>query len=362
MKYLFYLGHPAHFHNIKNIASGLKAKGHKVLIVARDKDVLLELLSNSEFDFISLPNKKKGRSIFNLILFILEREFQIFKICRTEKPSLLIGTDLVITHIGKLLGIPSIIVNEDDADVVPLLVKYGYRFASFILAPECCSVGNYEHKKISYPGYQELAYLHPAVFKPDRNKVSSLFNPNRPYYILRFAELNAHHDIGKTGINYDLSLKIIAILKTTGDVYITSERELEGDLEQYRIHIPAHEIHHALSFASLYIGDSQTMAAEAAILGTPAIRYNDFVGEISYLEELEKSGLAFGFKTNQKAELLQKIQDLSNRKNLKEEWGIKRSKHIEICCNVNQFWLWLFDTYPTSVKSCRNNPNFAHQF
>jgi predicted glycosyltransferase len=49
----------------------------------------------------------------------------------------------------------------------------------------------------------------------------------------------------------------------------------------------------------MYIGDSQTMTAEAAVLGTPAIRFNDFVGELSYLEELEYTfDLTYGIKTN----------------------------------------------------------------
>jgi predicted glycosyltransferase len=33
----------------------------------------------------------------------------------------------------------------------------------------------------------------------------------------------------------------------------------------------------------LYIGDSQTMAAEAAVLGIPSIRFNSFVGKLVYL-------------------------------------------------------------------------------
>lgn len=42
-----------------------------------------------------------------------------------------------------------------------------------------------------------------------------------------------------------------------------------------------------VAFASLYIGDSQTMAAEAGVLGVPFVRFNDFVGRIGSLRELE---------------------------------------------------------------------------
>ena len=43
MRYIFYLGHPAHFHLFKNLIGHLKKK-HNVIILAIKKDVLLNLL------------------------------------------------------------------------------------------------------------------------------------------------------------------------------------------------------------------------------------------------------------------------------------------------------------------------------
>jgi predicted glycosyltransferase len=62
---------------------------------------------------------------------------------------------------------------------------------------------------------------------------------------------------------------------------------LEPQFEKYRIKINPLDMHHVMAFASLYIGDSQTMAAEAGVLGVPFVRFNDFVGRIGYLRELE---------------------------------------------------------------------------
>ena len=57
-------------------------------------------------------------------------------------------------------------------------------------------------------------------------------------------------------------------------------------------------MHHIMAFAKMYIGDSQTMAAEAGVLGTPFVRFNDFVGRIGYLRELEDVyNLGYGVKT-----------------------------------------------------------------
>ena len=62
---------------------------------------------------------------------------------------------------------------------------------------------------------------------------------------------------------------------------------MEPQFEKYRIKINPLDMHHVMAFASLYIGDSQTMAAEAGVLGVPFVRFNDFVGRLSYLHELE---------------------------------------------------------------------------
>ena len=51
-RFLFYLGHPAHYHNVVHVAKALKAKGHQILFVARQKDVLFDLLKDTPFETI----------------------------------------------------------------------------------------------------------------------------------------------------------------------------------------------------------------------------------------------------------------------------------------------------------------------
>ena len=145
-----------------------------------------------------------------------------------------------------------------------------------------------EKHTVHYPSYHELAYLHPNHFTPDPSVVQGYgIDTTKPYFILRFASLNAHHDDGIKGINTEVAQNLVDILSPHGQIYITSERELEPQFEPYRIRINPLDMHHVMAFASLYIGDSQTMAAEAGVLGTPFVRFNDFVGRIGYLRELE---------------------------------------------------------------------------
>ena len=161
---------------------------------------------------------------------------------------------------------------------------------------------------------------------------------------MRFAQLTAYHDVGKSGITTEIAQKLIDMLSAKGNVFITSERALEPQFEKYRIQISPLDIHHALYFADMYIGDSQTMTAEAAVLGTPAIRFNDFVGELSYLEELEhKFDLTYGIKTNQPEKLLNTIDLLLQQTDLKQLWQAKRKVMLTECIDFADFMTRLIE-------------------
>ena len=258
---IIYMGHPAHFHLFKNTILLLKEAGHDVKILIKKKDILEDLLKNQGWDYTNIHSKERGDSKLRIALALFKRELALLKIVLKFKPHLMAGTSAEITHIGKLINIPSIVVNEDDASVVPLFAKIAYPLATTILAPNCCDCGKWNSKKTGYESYHELAYLHPNHFTPDRSIVAKYIQEEN-YIILRFAKLNAHHDEGRKGIDDALALKLIALLSPYGRVYITSERPLSNELEPYRISINPLDIHHAMAFAKLYIGDSQTMAAE----------------------------------------------------------------------------------------------------
>jgi predicted glycosyltransferase len=232
MKFLFYLGHPAHYHYISHVIKELSDKKHEVLLVARPKDVLLDLIKDLPTQKIILPPETGNNKALN----ILKREFKMLRIALKCKPNVMIGTDIVITHIGKLLNIPTIVITEDDAAEIGPFVKYGHRFATHILAPNACDCSPYNDKKIEFPVCMEINYLHPKYFKPDKTKILNLFGDKKRYFIIRFAKLNAFHDVGKTGIDTEIAQKIINILEPHGNIYITSERELEPQFEKYRIY------------------------------------------------------------------------------------------------------------------------------
>jgi hypothetical protein len=362
MKILIYLHHPAHFHLFKNVISSL-AINNELIILATKKDILEDLLQNEGLSYINvLPNGRKDNKLA-IAIGLLKQDFRLLKICLKYKPDILVGTSTEITHIGKLLNIPSLFLNEDDIDVIPLVGKLAYPFAKHLLVPIVCNTGKWNPKTINYHSFHELAYLHPNNFEPNRSIVSKTLNMEKPYFILRFAKLGAHHDNGIKGISNDLTHQIINLLEPYGNILITSERELDQQLEKYRININPNEIHHFMYYTSLFIGDSQTMAAESAVLGVPFIRYNDFVGRISYLEELEnKYQLGFGIKTNESDKLIQTIKGLLEQKDCKAVYQERRRKMLSEKINYADFLSWFIENYPSSVDTMKANPDYQFNF
>ncbi|HMT29718.1 MAG TPA: DUF354 domain-containing protein, partial [Bacteroidia bacterium] len=265
---------------------------------------------------------------FSIAMGLLEQDMKLFIDCIKKRPDLLIGTSTEICHVGFVLRIPNIFVNEDDTEVVPLVGKIAHPFAKYLLAPDVCHTGS-PGNTISYKGYHELSYLHPDVFTPDKEIVKKYLNPDIPYFIMRFAKLTAHHDVGIKGINHEIAARLLQMMRPYGNVYITSERELEPEFEQYRLNIKPIDMHHILAFSDLFIGDSQTMSAESGVLGIPFIRFNGFVGRIGYLRDLEDNyHLGYGVRPENEEQLYLTLDSLLKNKNKKEEWAVKKEKML----------------------------------
>ena len=212
MRILFQLNHPAHYHLLKNPIANLKNKGHEVHILARNKDVLKELLKNEDF---SMLKTTKGKNIWQKLMRMKSSENEILEYVKLVKPEIVIGTG-TFSYITTKLKIPTIFLGEDDANLnIPIFLGALMCYPAFseILSPIVCSNSVWEKKSIKYQSYHELAYLHPNHFKADKSIVEKYFSSTKPYFIIRFAQLNAYHDIGIQGINTNIAQNLIDLLK-----------------------------------------------------------------------------------------------------------------------------------------------------
>ncbi|MBR5631272.1 MAG: hypothetical protein IKW82_06480 [Bacteroidales bacterium] len=358
-----FLGHPAHFHMFKHMTTALEQNGYEVDYLVKRKDMLEELVRNSGHKYYII--RKRERSLvgkWGLIWALISMEMNVILYIIRHRPRMLVGTYAPI--ISHLTGVTMIVCCEDDAEVVPRFAKTSYPYADCILTPVNCSGGKWDSKVTKYYGFQKLAYLHPNVFEPSWSIVAPILrNPSRPFALLRFAQLRAHHDEGISGITNQVAKALIERLSKKYDVYITSERSLTPELEPYRITIDPMDIHHVLSFASLYIGDSQSMAVEAAMLGTPGIRFNSFAGRIGVLEELEhKYGLTYAIPSSEPQELYDKVEELMLIPDLREAFQQRRNKMLSEKIDVTAFFTWFIENYPESRKVMKENPDYQWRF
>lgn len=339
------------------------ADGHQVQVVIKTKDVLQSLLDSAGIPYHNILRKERKNSMFSMLWGMVKRAWRLNAFCSKYHPDILTGTSVENSWIGKLQHIPVININEDDADVVPKYAKSSYPWATEILTPIVCDNGRWNEKSLKYAGYHELAYLHPNNFTPDKSIVEQYFPTDSPYYLIRFTKLKAHHDEGIKGISFEIAQRVIDVLKPHGRVFISSERPLEPQFEPYQIHIRPIDMHHVLAFADLFIGDSQTMAAEAGVLGIPFIRFNDFVGRIGYLRELEDTfHLGYGIKTDDVDKLYSTIISLISMPNLKPTFQERRSRMLTEKIDFAAFLTWFIEQYPKSEADFKYNPDIQYSF
>jgi uncharacterized protein len=350
MKIIIKLNHPAHYHLFKYFVKILNSQHIDILIVIKDKDILQDLLNSEGISYFKIINQEKRKSGSKISIIkanlveLIKQDAALYKIAKKEKPDLMFGTDTSIAHIGWLLKIPTYIFNEDDYNINKLFCSFTYPFAKYIVSPRICSVGSHSKKKIEYEGYQKLAYLHPNKFTPDVNIVKKYIPIRKRYFLLRLVSFTAGHDIESkhSGLSSALVNELINLLLNYGHVYINSEKELSPEFKKYQLIIDSKEIHHIMAFTDLFISDSQSMTVEAAMLGTPSVRFNSFVGKISVLNELEqKYQLTFGVSNKNPEELLKKIKVLLANKNLKQEFIDRRNQMLRDKIDLTDFMIAL---------------------
>jgi hypothetical protein len=337
MNILFEINHPAHFHLFKNPINNLLRKGHRVSILAKSNCPLPQLLATQpHWSIVFEGNKGKGIVAKGIKQFFFT--YLAIRIILSSKIKLCVGVSITMPQAAFLTGRKSLVLDDDDKITTPVFAALSHTFATKILSPDCLRNNVNKAKYKYYPGLHELSYLHPDVFTPKKDvlKTCSL-TKNDKIILLRFVDFKAHHDLGEKGLSNNQRKKLVEVLSKKGSVIITSESKLLPEFECYKQTVDPDKIHDLMAFASLYVGESQTMASEAAVLGIPAIRINSFNGRIAYLTELERNyGLLYSYTPNEFEHAMININELLEN-GTKQKWAIKRQKLLEEKLNVSDF-------------------------
>lgn len=345
MRIIVDVGHPHQVHLFKNFVWEMEKRGHEILITASKKDITTDLLDIYGFDYVYIGSY--GKKIYQKLYNILKLDIKMYNSVKNFNADIFVGMSSIrAAHIAKFMNKVSITFQDTEPGMLQDRILF-CPFTDVILTPHCFR-GDYGPKHLRYQGYQELAYLHPNYFKPDRSVLDEVgLSKNDDFIVMRFVGWGSPHEIGmKSMID---KKEFIKELEKYGRVLITSEDRLDKSLDEYMVNTPIDRIHDLLYYSKLFVGESQTMATEAGILGTPVIRCNNWVSKNSmgnFIELEKKYNLIYNYSDQNIA--LEKAVELLNNPDLKKIWALKRDRLLKENVDLTSFMIWFVENYPQS--------------
>lgn len=290
MRVVITIQHPAHVHFFRHAIAELEAGGDEVYVFARENDLAVPLLERYGIAHEILAGPPSSTA--GLAAVQTAYELRLLRRARAIEPDVMAAIGgVAISHVAPLVGARSVVFIDNEGVASHRLMA---PFADVICTPRRFE-GDFGEKHLRYDGYHELAYLHPDRFSPSPDALRDRgVEPDDRYFLLRFRRWDALHDVGEAGLSTAGKRRLVSELADRGTIYITSTDPLPEEFEPYRLPVPPERIHDLLYYADCYAGDSATMATEAAVLGTPAVRVQSFAGrdrDMSNFRELAEYGL-----------------------------------------------------------------------
>ena len=286
MRILIEINHPAQVHFFKHLVFRLRARGDRVLVTSRDKDVTLRLLRATGIRHVCLSRQpSSGRPA--MAMELIRRVRKLVAVARRFRPDVMVARGgATIGLPGALLRVPRVVF--DDTEHARL-----ERVLSLPLATRICTgagyLGDHADCQRRFHAVPVMSYLAPSVFQPDESPLRQAgIDPGAPYVVLRAVSWQAVHDQGISRPGETVMHDAVDRLSRFGRVIVTSESPLPASLAPYANPVPVEHVHDLLAFASCYVGEGGSMASEAAVLGTPAVFCNPLragCGCILHLEQ-----------------------------------------------------------------------------
>ena len=355
MKIVVDVNHPAHVHFFKNMIKQLSDKGHEILLTASEKDISIKLLEGYGFPFVKLGSY--GTSLLSKAINLPLLDWRMYQAVKGFNPDLFLGAGSIrAAHVSKLLNKPCIIFEDTEHSREQHLLYTP--FVDYIFTPSSFK-RRLGKKQFFYDGFHELAYLHPNSFTPNIEVLKEIgLSDQETFSIVRFISWSATHDLGQHGIRNKSEL--VEILERYGRVFMVTEGKDDPAWENYRLRVAPEKLHHLLHYASLYLGEGGTTAAEAAVLGTYAIHVSTTAKHCGIFTELQKYGLLDFF--DDEVEALPKALEVLKSPNLKIKCRQKRNRLIKDKLDMTMFQVWLVENFPESIKIISDYPECLDMF
>ncbi|MFC3476451.1 DUF354 domain-containing protein [Halobacterium litoreum] len=319
MRALVDVTHPAHVHLFRNAVGELRNRGHAVRVASREKDVTTDLLDAHGIPHAVLSRKRAGPA--GVAREWAGRELRLLRYARRFDPDVVLSRlNPASAHVAATLGVPNVVFH--DTEVAGALDRVTLPFAAVVATPAEFD-RDLPARHLRYQGYHELAYLHPARFAPDPQRLRDHgVSPDDRYAVLRLVARDGHHDDADAGLSAAAARTLVDDLP--GDVFVSAEGALPPGLAAREPPVPVDAMHDLLAFADVYVGDSATMATEAGLLGTPSVRYDAFDGVLGNFEALADYGLVAS--TGDEREAVDRARSLADDPDAGDRWRRRRRR------------------------------------
>lgn len=325
------VGHPKDVNVFKNVLYNLQRKGHKIKIVARDRENTRDVLHSSGFE-CEVCNFYPG--ICQKALGLLFNDLRLYKISKSFKPDIFISAGSPYSaHVSRIFEKPHLAFS--DTEIAGIVTKLALPFTSDIYTSTSFYL-DLGPKQKRFNSYYELAYLHPRYFTPERG-VLNKYGLNGNYIILRLSAFDSTHDMNATGFDFETEkelLQFVTQLEYYGQVIIFSEIHKWKTVKDHSLVIAPQDFHNILNFSILYVGEGATMASEAAILGVPSIYVSNT--RRGYLNELERR-YKLVYTIPDRADALKKAVEILESESSRREWKLKRDRMLSEKIDIVEF-------------------------
>lgn len=348
MRILVDIGHPAHVHYFKHAIAIWKAHGHEVIITARDRNHIADLLKDQGLEF---TNRGKGSdSKLGKLMYMAYADLLLLGVVLRKWPDIYISfSSPYAAQISWLFRKPHICLNDTEHTDRSHSI-FTYPFSSTILTPKCYK-NDLGPKHYKLNSVIEGLYLSNGRFVPDTEVIRKLRGPeDQDYVLVRFVSWKAHHDYGQSGMSDQVKRDLIDLLKTRYKVYVSAEGDIPQEYRGMEIKIEVSQMHDAIAGAQMFVGESGTMASESAFLGVPALYINS-LPLMGYLAMEQEHGLLKHFrKSDGIVEFLRSWMDDPDLKTRAEDNAAKLRGSFNDPTDV---LVKLVENYPEELKNLR---------
>ncbi|MBC7327424.1 DUF354 domain-containing protein [bacterium] len=278
MRIWFDLANSAHVFLFSGIIKALKERGHHTFVTVRDYAQTRPLAEKKKIPHI-VVGKHGGRSYYKKAFNLINRSLQLYRIVRN------LDIDVAVSHnsadqalVARLLKIPFVTIQDTERQIANHLV---FRLATKILVPRVFpdeklhQYGASPKKVVKLDGVKEQIYI--VDFQPEPDFPEKLNLPtDKIICTLRPPDYLALHDRVDNPLFYAFTRYLLSQPNTFVIILPRTEQQKERFL-QWENHYPNLRIQTKvvdglmlMYYSDIVVTAGGTMAAEAALLGTPA--------------------------------------------------------------------------------------------